>query len=100
MEYCKLNPGLEIWVSFFQINKGGKQGKKFIGYKNNIYEGKQDAIKEQMFSKVEEATGKLTFKSICYLKFKIEKSSIWELEISGTWKVVIRYSLGYCNFQK
>lgn len=31
---------------FFQINKGGKQEKKFIGYKNNIYESKQDAVKE------------------------------------------------------
>lgn len=46
IEYYKINLGLEIWVMFFQINKGGKQGKKFIGYKKNVYEGKQDAVKE------------------------------------------------------
>lgn len=49
---------------FSQINKDGKQRKKFIGYKNNICGVKQDAMKEQMFSKVE-ATRKLTLKSIC-----------------------------------
>lgn len=46
IEYYEINLGLEIWVMFFQINKGGKQEKKFIGYKNNIYESKQDAVKE------------------------------------------------------
>lgn len=44
-----------------------EQGKKFTGYKNNLFEGKQNAIKEQMFSKVE-ATGKLSSKSIYYKK--------------------------------
>lgn len=57
----------QFGLVFFQINKGGKQGKKFLGYKNNLYEGKQNAVKHQMFSKVE-ATGKLTITSICYKK--------------------------------
>lgn len=36
MEHYKLNLGLEILVSFFQINQGGKQKKKFTGYRNNM----------------------------------------------------------------
>lgn len=67
LEYQSLIQVLTFGSIFSQLNKGGKQGKKFVGYKNNIYEGQQDAIKEQMFSKVE-ATGKWTFKSICYKK--------------------------------
>lgn len=75
MEYQSLIQVLKFKSLFPSDKQRWEQGKKFTGYENNLYEGKQDAIKQQMFSKVE-ATGKLNSKSI-YCK-KNHQYLIWK----------------------